>query len=54
MEETRNEYGERVVRVENADEFWEVFEKGEEGILIDAPDGTAERLGFTDIAPDAA
>ena len=29
MEETRNEFGERVIRVENADEFWQVYEKGE-------------------------
>ena len=54
MEETRNEFGERVIRVENADEFWQAYEKGEGEFLIDAPDGVAESLGFSDVAPDDA
>lgn len=53
MEETRNEFGERVVKVENAEEFlaavWRPDDEGE--YLIDAPEGMAESLGFTDIAP---
>ena len=53
MEETRNEFGERVIRVENAGEFLAVaFCPEEEGeFLIDAPEGMAKSLGFTDIAP---
>lgn len=56
MQETTNEFGELVVRVENADEFLaaisEAEEKGE--FEIDAPPGLAESLGFTDFAPDGA
>ena len=49
--EERIENGERIIRVENADEFWQVYEEGEGEFLIDAPDGIAESLGFTDVAP---
>ena len=54
MEEMNNEFGERVIRVENADEFWQVYEKGEGEFLIDAPAGVAESLGFDDPEPEDA
>ena len=51
MEETRNEFGERVIRVETEEEFCQVYEEGQGRFLIDAPDGMAERLGFDDPEP---
>ena len=54
MEETRNEFGERVVKVENAEEFWHVYDHVDGEFLIDAPEGVAESLGFTDPEPDDA
>ena len=54
--EERIEDGERVVTVKNEDEFLTAIsgavEKGE--FEIEAPDGVAESLGFTDIAPEDA
>ena len=41
--------GQRVVHVENEDEFWQVSEKGEGKFLIDAPESMAESLGCTDV-----
>ena len=43
--------GERIVTVETEEEFWQVYEEGQGKFLIEAPDGMAERLGFTDPEP---
>ena len=52
MEERRNEFGEIVVTVENQDEFLAAIDHrpGEE-LLIEAPPGVGESLGFDDPEP---
>jgi len=52
MEDTRNEFGEVVVRVENQDEFLAaITHRPEEELLIEAPPGIGESLGFDDPEP---
>ena len=43
---------ERVIRVENADEFWHVYDHVDGEFIVGAPDGVAESLGFTDKLED--